>query len=1180
MGSTFVVWGLPVLQSLVATGISHVALADLYSDDGSDNDEFRKIMREAFTNAVKKVRKDSSDATQKKTIVNEFRFYQKVLIDDLVKLEPTDRKKYIEQTLYSAFKSEVLKSEEALQHISIKLAQEAAHNQQIYVQVIDNLHQLLIEANKKLDDIIAEGVKRAALSGLCPSSIIEPSDYSIWIPPLHAERKILIDDITKLIKNEQCVLLYAGVKEGKTVTAALLSQQIVDYKIVWLDFAQENRWNLEVVLQQYDEEEKVLFVLDHVRYDNDQLYERLCKIVASKKSNNWLFLIGCYEKMSEVLFADGIIPAEYALPPLSEEEVGEMIPEEKRRVYQSFIFALFEGQPMLTHMACVYLQEHGWVASADDIAHLFKFPKGTPIEKRVKRMARQMIKAEDYVLLNRLMLLDKVFTAEDCAELASVNPIIQNPQEKLESLCGTWVKEVNGHYSISPLLRKTTEIDMLPQERRDCCNLIAHKIINQQGGITPNDAFRALNMLITSRSGDDAAAFYVLMLYKLDESNYLDHESSVLWRAIWIDVKLPDWMSVENKALVRISQLLILGFKHHIHAQSITDDLEHLIVLMDNKSEIKAACVRFLIGYFLLNNKSEKLPELKRLSTQLPIVPGTFDQADEKQFIFVALDSANTAKDLLAWSKSFKDVGEPDIELIPDGVIMKVNIICDNTEESRKTDVLAQLTKEAFEKDYKIVAVVACARWIDLLSEAKDVAKARELMAQYQSLTETDLGNLLLNYSYGLCLNNNGLAEEGLPYIEKACETNDIALACAVLLNASATLAELRAKSGNKEGAVEILSRLVCHKDFNRCYTDYEKGAAFGTFAYALWMVGEKEKATRELLKVENILWEHKEKRDNDYKNLSIRFSVLALYMVSEEIGRPVDDGFAKPDYGLFVKTAPTLLDGYKTERNFTLLYAVYHLTEMVLADEKASIDIIEHMFEMQRTDAATMASLLSALMQAYPLYVLNDRLDLLEYTVLTSLAGAQVSKEEAPVNFETFVLINSIAIWVMKRTILIADGKEIDDDALFEMIDKAVKLLPNHDLTDALVAQMKSGGADYTSLKDLLAWGILATYHINDITPVMGLSAMYAMVKTLLELNNFPTAIRLSDKFVKSFAYLLIKEHGNRFNLELNESERYFNRANGKHGMEYLRSIMQGLFYKLKTEPVLDKDIMDFIDF
>jgi hypothetical protein len=60
----FMVWGLPVLQSLVASSISNIALKDLYSNDGSDNDAFRKIMREAFNDAVKKTRKDDNDAVQ------------------------------------------------------------------------------------------------------------------------------------------------------------------------------------------------------------------------------------------------------------------------------------------------------------------------------------------------------------------------------------------------------------------------------------------------------------------------------------------------------------------------------------------------------------------------------------------------------------------------------------------------------------------------------------------------------------------------------------------------------------------------------------------------------------------------------------------------------------------------------------------------------------------------------------------------------------------------------------------------------------------------------------------------------------------------------------------------------------------------------------------------------------
>lgn len=1180
MMGTFMVWGLPVLQSLVATGISQVALSDMYSDDGSENDDFRRIMREAFADAVKKVRKDTNDAQQKVTITNEFRYYQKVLIDELIKMEPTDRKRYIEHELYTAFKEEVFKRADFLQNINMKLAQVAVQNQQQYILMIDEMHQMLTETNQKLDAIITDSLKNSSLTGLCPSSITDAEDdFTLYIPSLHASRYNLVNDISGKLQEYRSVLLYAGVKEGKTVTAALLSKFVKDYKIVWLDFAQENRLNLEVILAQYRNEDKLLFVLDNIRYDNDALYEKLCQIVASKKSENWLFIVGCYEKLSEVLFENEIIPYEYYLPSLTEEEVGEMIPDDKKATYQKFIFNLFEGQPMLTHMACVYLQEHGWGTSEKDMGQLFTFPNGTPTEKKVKRMARKMMKDDDYALVNRLLLLDKSFTAEDCEELANVNPIIINPQQKLESLCRIWVKEENGRYSLSPLLKKTLSTDMLPQERKDCCNLIARKIIHHPGGITPSDAFRALNMLITAKSSDDVAAFYVLMLTKLEESNILDHEVSMLWKSIWVNVQLPEWMSIENKALIRNTQLLLLVMRHNIESQPIVDDLEHLIELMDNKSEIKAACVRVLIGYFLLNNKVDKLPQYKALLAQLPVIAGTFDHADEEKFIFVALDNVRSAAELLSWAKSYKDAGEPNIELIPDGVIMKINMICDQTEEPQRVDVVTTIMKKAVESGFEIVAVVACARLLDLFSVAKDVEKAKKVMEQYGSLAETKLGSLLVNYSYGLCLNNNELAEEGYGFVEKACTTNDLALASAVLLNASATLAELRAKKGDKAGALDVIEKIVHHPDFGYCYTDYEKGSAYGTLAYAYWEAGEKVAATHELLKVENILWEHREKRDDDFKNLSMRYSVLTLYMTNEAVGRRNDEQFAQPDYGLFTKIAPTLLDGYKPERNFTVLYGLYHLSELILDDEQTSLRIVEHMYEMQRTDAVTMASLLSALMQAYPLFVLNDREEMMEYAVLTSLAGGQVSKDKEPVSFESFVLVNAIAALVMKRVLLMADGKDVDDDLMWGMIDKAIEILPQHKLTDRISRQMKSDAPDYSVLKEFHEWGIVAAYHVMDITPAMGLSAMYVLVKTLLEPNMLPTATKLADRFVKSFAYMLVKQNENRFSLELRDFERYFGRANGKHGMEYLRSVMQGLYLKLKTEPVLDKDILRFID-
>lgn len=1167
-----------MLKSLVATGISQVVLKNLYADDGSDNDAFRKIMREAFSNAVKKVRKFSTDSQQQNYVTNEFRFYQRVLIDELVKMEPVDRKKYIENTLYDAFKAEVMKRPDALQHFNMALAQEAVRNSEQYMQVIMDMNQSMAEANRKLDSIINDNLNKAKMSGLCPSNIVEnDKPYATYIPALHSERKDVISELAAKLKEKHSVLLYAGVKEGKTVAAALLSkmQAEADIKTLWIDFAQENSINLELVLSQQSEHNQLLFVLDHINYDNDSLYKKLCWLIINYKRDNWYFLIVCYEKLTEVLFDVAELPEEFALPPLTQEEVGEMIPEDKRDVYQGLIHALFGGQPMLTNMACAYLQEHEWNTSAQEIGDLFTFPKGTNVEKKIKRLSRRMMDDDAYALVNRLLLLDRQFTAEECRELAAVSPRIANPIKKLSSLCGTWVTEENGFYCLSPLLRKTIALDLLPEERRDCCQLIARKIIKKEGGITPNDALHVLNMLTTARNSEEAAGFYVSMLYKLDEEGWLDHDAASLWRAIWIDLDLPEWMTLESKAVIRVTQMLILLIKHHVEAQYVVEDMERLIDRMPNNSEMKSACVRLFIGYLLLNNKSDKLGKYKELTVALPEIP-TLSELNEEKFIFVALNNVKTQEELLAWAKNYKDAGSPEIEFLPDGVILKVNTICNAAEE--KLALMEQLTTEAFKEGYELVATVVCSRWLDELSEINDIEGARIVWEKYGLLAKTKLGELLLNYSYGLCLCNNGYKEEGHVFVEKACNHDDIETASMVKLNASAKLTELLGMAGNVTGAAEVMRKLVEHPDFDHCYTDFEKGAAYGTLSYAYWMAGEKVKAIEEMLKVEQIIWDYREKQDDDFKNLSMRFSVLALTLASEELKRPMDENFISAEYCLFMKPSKNLLEGYKTERNFTVLYAVYHLSELVLQDDDVSLRVIDHMLAMQKTDAAQMASLLSALMQAFPLLVNNDREETLQYIVLSALAGVQEVENKGHMDYEGFVLVNAIAALVMKRTIMMADGKE-EEDVIFDMAAKSVKLLPKHDKTDMVVAQMKSNEPDYSSIKDLHEWGIVATYHIKDITPAMGLTAMYVVVKTVLETSGFESSKRLTDRFVKSFAYLMVKEYENRFNLELKDFDRYFGRIGNQHGMEYLRKVMQGLHFNLKTEPDLDKDIVRFIE-
>ncbi len=91
------------------------------------------------------------------------------------------------------------------------------------------------------------------------------------------------------------------------------------------------------------------------------------------------------------------------------------------------------------------------------------------------------------------------------------------------------------------------------------------------------------------------------------------------------------------------------------------------------------------------------------------------------------MDNVRSAAELLSWAKSYKDAGEPNIELIPDGVIMKINMICDQTEEPQRVDVVTTIMREAVDSGFEIVAVVACARLLDFFPLQRMLKRQRKL---------------------------------------------------------------------------------------------------------------------------------------------------------------------------------------------------------------------------------------------------------------------------------------------------------------------------------------------------------------------------------------------------------------------------------------------------------------------
>ena len=649
-----------------------------------------------------------------------------------------------------------------------------------------------------------------------------------------------------------------------------------------------------------------------------------------------------------------------------------------------------------------------------------------------------------------------------------------------------------------------------------------------------------------------------------------------------MDVPLPDWMGDEDIISIRVAQLMLLVMKEQKKSEYVARDIENRLRNVSGKSLAGKMAARALCTYYLINNESTKALEYWKQSIIAGELEGLPDIEDDKVFL-LTLNSVKNKNDLMIWAENYVNNGKPDIDVLGEGLIMIVNKLCDNIKQDDAEQLLKEVIEFCERIKYEDLMIVCCARLIDLYSESGRMDELKALFDKYRTLVETPLGSILLNYSYGLSLSNHGEVEEGLAFVERCCDSKDLSLACGVMMNATTTLAQIRGNMGRKDEALDALLQLKRKEGYNRYYTDYEQTLIEASLSYAYWMINDRVSSVNALLTVVKWLKKNHKSQSNDYKNLSLRLSVLVLYIsVDLKDGKP-DSKYAQPDYGTFTKTAPTLLQEYKTERNFTVMYMIYELAEMVLKDEDKCLELIDEVLDLQKSDAKGMAALLSILIQAYPLCLRHNRKDLVEYILLGALSGYANKEgydpEEMKIDFEHLVLMSTVTSTVMERVCKMAAEQETDDEWMFDLIERSCSYIPDHSRTDEMVDQMLALTPSYTNIHDEIIRCIVGTYHVRRLKIEDALLVLYVMSTSLLSYNRMPSAEKLVKQFARDFAYLTIKEQPNLFSLELKEFDRFFGRIGNKQGLDYVRGILTGLQFKLKTEVKLPREVMEFME-
>ena len=1165
---------LPILQSIIACRMD-AALDDwAKKEDTSDEGRFCQLMKQAFVAAVKKVKGDSPK-TVKDNVDELFDECRADIVAEIQTMEPAQVKAYVGETLYNAFKTELENNIEAIPYINKTLLENIQKQSKDFESKLQELCEKTSDIQKSTKVILGITKKLMGEKGLSACKIVPYTDKTpIILPTICSKRCILEDELESLLKTNKSLVLYAGVKEGKTIASRLLASRFQsDYQVIEIDLAYRNELNLEYVINSYDGSSKYLFILDGVQYDSE-LYESFCALVTRFANGDRLFIINCYDKISDHIFDDEAMLVERELPSLTKDDIKDMMPQKCGDALVDVVWGLAQGQPFLTNAICSFLKTKDWSFTTEELEHLFTFSHGASLEKKVRQLLRKTVNdANAYNLLNRLMVVSGYFSKDQCAGLAGINPILSNPQLLLDKLLGTWVIEENGKYRLSGLLRKTIEPDLLPQEEKDCYNLEANRYL-QKKNLTPSDVLVVLNCLVRADEIDMAGSFYVMMLLKLRDLQMLNADGISLLKAIWIGVPLPSSMSVQTKLMVRCIQLIVLNDLDKQIVDEILVELSSLLEMEGIDNVLRTTSIQALAAYCLLhgNKKLAILFQQKMLAFS-----GDETMFEAKEMALVSLSNVENSTDLYEWLSLYVNLNYPQDDMFSEGALVIINKIYDSSKDDQKTKVLKDVLGYASSCRADIYTVVCAAKLIDHFWQNNQEGEARMLMKDMSDMVVSDLGEILLNYSYGLGLYYHGHKEEAYSYLEKAARGNHIEKACMVAMNARCTFAQIVADKGQKEEAAVIVREVVNHPNFSNIFSLWEQDAALSTLAYALWENGQREEAVEYLLRVERHLWTARNNEDADYINISLRYVILVLYIHTICMGKVVDDKYAKPDYRLFTKPISDIGKEFKPERNFTKEQLLYDLAERY-ADEDAALTILEHMLVYQREDAAGYARLLSVMVQAIPLCLKKDRKDIVEYVILTVLKAPVMHEEERKLNFENFVLTGSLLWIVAYRAECMMNNQYFDEEWFCGMMDKVQPLSEDSDGFELMKNQILSSNPQYGAVQDLLRKEVVCIYHFNRVDFFQQLVQLWRFCNSLAPLSNEPSAQQFLKVFVLDYARFLIKENPDKFNLSLSSAESLFSKIARLEGMDYVKKIIQGLYFHLSVEIEVSEDMKEFL--
>ena len=252
----------------------------------------------------------------------------------------------------------------------------------------------------------------------------EPID-AVLVEP-YSKRRDMVECCSSILREKYCLNIYGGVLTGKSALCDLIAAQFPEYQRVKVDASHLS----EVLISSFlhDVTSKVgnrIIILDNCPSDL-KVRDGIIRAIVRNCNEKALILSNSTGPFNPNSVSDHI--QDIYASSLTLNELREMLPEEFDEKKANFIHTVCNGQLALIHIACIWLANRDWNFDMDAFSKIMSVSKDESLQTRLYQTISQTIPdLEDVRLLNRLLLLDGLFTSDDCKMMAAPAPAISAP---------------------------------------------------------------------------------------------------------------------------------------------------------------------------------------------------------------------------------------------------------------------------------------------------------------------------------------------------------------------------------------------------------------------------------------------------------------------------------------------------------------------------------------------------------------------------------------------------------------------------------------------------------------------------------------------------------------------------------------------------------------------------------